>query len=92
MSVVNVTTRPFYPYVRGQRHHGYDDKVILRVGQRRQYEYGRLMEKEHRKRPIIKQTEEWKEKVQKDLQEMCCEEMLFRETLTGSSGIWRWRL
>jgi hypothetical protein len=44
------------------RHHGHDDKVILRAGQRRRYEYGRLMEKEHRKRPIIKQTEQWEEK------------------------------
>jgi len=65
--VVNVTTRPFYPNVRGQRQHGYDEIVILRDGQRGQYEYGRLMEKEHRKRPIIKQREEWEYKVQTDL-------------------------
>ena len=51
--MVKVATRPLYPNLRGQRHLGHDDKVILRVGQRRQYEYGRLMEKEHRERPII---------------------------------------
>jgi len=65
--VVNVTTRPFYPIVRGKRHHGCDDKVILRVGQKRQYAYGRLMDKEQRKRPIIKQREEWEENAQTDL-------------------------
>jgi hypothetical protein len=41
--------------------------VILRDGQKGQYEYGRLMEKEYRKRPIIKQREEWEYKVQTDL-------------------------